>query len=191
MNPRQFKEYCLLPNLRALGDVMERDLYKSEAVDLMMGTAAQESMGFRYVRQLENGPAASLFQIEPDTFRDVFVNLINYRPNLETFIARNYLPEIYVEKVENEAGNSLFITLIENEDDYTIRQLLINNMGLSVVVARLHYWRRSEALPNASDPEYVEKLASYWKRYYNTQKGKGTTDEFVMNFHRYEPQWRD
>lgn len=39
------------------------------AVDLLMGTAAQESRLGSYLRQLGGGPAIGVFQMEPATFR--------------------------------------------------------------------------------------------------------------------------
>lgn len=39
--------------------------YSEEAENLLMGTAAQESALGEYIRQLGNGPALGIFQMEP------------------------------------------------------------------------------------------------------------------------------
>lgn len=59
---------------------------------------------------------------------------------------------------------------------------LIWDMRLSTVMCRLQYWRFSESLPKYND---IKGLAKYWKKYYNTEKGKGTIDEFVQAYEYY------
>ncbi|MDD4291989.1 MAG: hypothetical protein PHX51_07140 [Clostridia bacterium] len=46
----------------------ERELYSESAVNLLLGTAAQESGFGKFLRQLNHGPALSIFQIERPTF---------------------------------------------------------------------------------------------------------------------------
>ena len=43
---------------------------KQSAIDLLLGTAAQESAFGTYLRQV-NGPALGAFQMEPATFKSV------------------------------------------------------------------------------------------------------------------------
>ena len=45
------------------------DLYSPEVVELLMGTCAQESTMGKYRKQLGNGPALGIFQMEPFVFR--------------------------------------------------------------------------------------------------------------------------
>jgi len=54
-------------------DLIERTLkkyglYSESAVNLLLGTAAQESRFGTYLKQLGNGPALGIFQMEPETF---------------------------------------------------------------------------------------------------------------------------
>jgi len=49
-------------------------------------------------------------------------------------------------------------------------------------MCRMHYYRKSEPLPESDD---VRALGEYWKKHYNTVKGKGTVDEFVENYKRF------
>ena len=48
-------------------------------------------------------------------------------------------------------------------------------------MARIHYRRVPSPLPKLS----LVGLAYYWKKYYNTVKGKGSVNEFRHNFSRF------
>ena len=48
-------------------------------------------------------------------------------------------------------------------------------------MARAHYLRVPEPLPDAGD---VEALAAYWKQHYNTPAGAGSEAEFIDNYQR-------
>ena len=54
---------------------------------------------------------------------------------------------------------------------------LKGNLYYAVAMCRIHYYRVSEALPND-----LEGMARYWKKYYNTELGKGTVEEFIHNY---------
>jgi hypothetical protein len=56
---------------------------------------------------------------------------------------------------------------------------LVYDLKYATIMCRLHYYRKSEPLPDADD---VEGLARYWKIWYNSVKGKGTVAEFVKNY---------
>lgn len=132
-------------------------LYSPDAVELLMGTCAQESAMGKYRRQLGGGPALGVFQMEPATFRDIAENYLNHRPDLK-------------EKILKLSG----VDALDNPDD------LVFNDRLAVCMARVHYLRVKEAIPSDLDG-----WARYWKKYYNTPKGKGTEYEFVCNYKRY------
>lgn len=133
----------------------EIGLYSSDAVNLLMGTAAQESCLGRYRKQIGGGPALGIFQMEPDTFNDIVQNYLRYRPELTV-------------KIERLAGIARFRAAD-----------LENNDLLSTCMARVHYLRVKEPIP----PD-LEGWARYWKRYYNTMLGKGTEEEFIANYKR-------
>jgi hypothetical protein len=62
------------PVLRQLG----LDEYRMQAAEeLLLGTALQES-GLIYRRQLNNGPALGLFQMEPATHDDIWADFLTY-----------------------------------------------------------------------------------------------------------------
>ena len=131
----------------------ELNLHSDNAVNLLMGTAAQESHLGRYRKQLGGGPALGIFQMEPATFDDIVKNYLRYKPELAA-------------RIERVARISRF----KAED-------IENNDLLAICMARVHYLRVREAIP--SD---LEGWARYWKRYYNTPIGKGTEEEFIANY---------
>ena len=69
--PRAPQEHSL-PRYARLQTV----LVSQEAENLLMGTAAQESALGEYIRQLGNGPALGIFQMEPETFDDIVRNYL-------------------------------------------------------------------------------------------------------------------
>lgn len=133
----------------------ELNLHSDNAVNLLMGTAAQESHLGRYRKQLGGGPALGIFQMEPATFDDIVKNYLRYKPELAA-------------RIERVARISRF----KAED-------IENNDLLAICMARVHYLRVREAIP--SD---LEGWARYWKRYYNTPLGKGTEEDFIANYKR-------
>jgi len=73
INPVQFRDLVVIPACQQLGWLSD------DAVNLLMGTAAQES-GLVALKQYGNGPALGLFQMEPDTHLDIWQNYIKYHP---------------------------------------------------------------------------------------------------------------
>ncbi|WP_299576711.1 hypothetical protein [uncultured Sunxiuqinia sp.] len=130
-------------------------LYLTEAVNLLMGTAAQESHLGQYIQQLGSGPALGIFQMEPATFRDIIENYLYYKPALLSQV----LKVCNVQHLEPEC--------------------LKYNLRVAIVFCRLHYLRNPEKIPNT-----IEGMAKYWKKYYNTHLGKGTEQEFILNYRR-------
>ena len=131
----------------------ELGLHSDNAVNLLMGTAAQESHLGKYRKQIGGGPALGIFQMEPATFNDIVRNYLRYKPELAV-------------KIERVARVCRF-----HAEDIETNDLL------AICMARVHYLRVSEAIP--SD---VEGMARYWKKYYNTPLGKGTEEEFISNY---------
>jgi len=133
----------------------EADLYSAGSLALLMGTAKQES-NLEYIKQLGNGPALGLFQMEPNTERDIWSNYLIYRGNLQTKI--------------NQITNHTFAG-----------PWLEWDIAYQILMCRIHYLRVKEPLPNSND---IQGLAEYWKKYYNTINGKGAVEEFIKNYNR-------
>lgn len=148
----QLVEYIITP---ALLSITSNVLYSKAAVSLLIGTSANESMLGKYVHQI-NGPALGIYQIEPNTHKDVWNNYINFRPDLSKVLFDLY-PRI-------EKGI---------DDD-----LLIYDHRYSTIIARIIYYRVPEALPDNGD---IIGQAKYWKKYYNTNLGSGTESGYIMN----------
>ena len=132
-------------------------LYSPAASNLMVGTAVQES-GLKYLKQI-NGPALGVYQIEPATLADV----------ISRYLLREDKKELaYL--VWGLAGNAHHA------------EQLIWNMGYATAIARVKYFMATEKLPEAED---IDGLAHYWKTWYNTPLGAGTTQQFKDNYLKY------
>lgn len=132
-------------------------LYKEDAVWLLLGTRAQESMFGKYNRQI-GGPALGTYQMEPATFKDIVKHFLRYKPELAAKI--------------KEVCN---VKRFDHKD-------LVENEKLAICFARLQFYRRPEPLPSKND---VCAMANYWKAHYNTFKGKGQPCEFVDKYYRF------
>ncbi|MAH46405.1 hypothetical protein CMI37_11275 [Candidatus Pacearchaeota archaeon] len=159
----QFRAYIVKPVLDRM------DAWSPAAEALVIGTALQES-DLRYVRQLGNGPALGVCQMECATYRDTWVNFLRYRPKL-------------VEAIQDYSSSTPKAFEIINGGKFTFPapQQLAWNLALSVSMCRVHYLRVPAALPEADD---IQGLARYWKRYYNTPAGRGTAAEWMESYSR-------
>jgi hypothetical protein len=131
-------------------------MYSKEAENLLMGTAAQESRLGTYLCQLGDGPALGIMQMEPATFNDIKVNYLFHR-------------SVLVSKILGVSG---CVRLVPEYLEW--------NIALSVCMARIHYYRCPDTLPID-----LPGMAAYWKKYYNTRLGKGTEEEFIVNYNKY------
>lgn len=150
MTPDQLKIEIIRPVLKKM------DLWSVAAENLLIGTAVHESGGLKRIRQYEDGPALSYFQMEPATLFDLHDNFLIYRPEKRTL-----LDQFQIKK----------LTLSEN---------LLMNPAYSTAAARLQYFRVPEKIPTS-----LEGQAAYWKKYWNTELGKGTEQEFVTHYKYY------
>jgi len=128
------------------------NMHSDSAVNLLLGTAIQES-NLHYLRQLDDGPALGFYQMEPSTHKDIWLNYLKYRQPIVDSLAS--------------------IT------KSTAPMQLVTNLAYATAMARIHYRRVPQALPDADD---IHGLAQYWKDYYNTELGKGTAEEFIQNY---------
>ena len=130
--------------------------YSLDAENLVLGTIALESAYGKYRKQLGDGPALGICQIEPATFNDIVLNFLKYKPELS-------------DKIKQISQVSAF-----NSSD------LYLNDRLSICMCRCAYFRQKEAIPNT-----VEGYAKLWKLRYNTPGGAGTEKEFIENYNKY------
>lgn len=124
---------------------------------LVAGTIAHESKGGTYIKQL-NGPALGIAQMEPATHDSIW---------------QSYLPN------QNILTHKL-MTLLGFARAPKANQM-INDMLYSVVMcACLYKWRLESHKENS--PKTIIEAAQVWKKYYNSNQGKGTTDEFINDY---------
>jgi hypothetical protein len=164
MIPSQFRSMLDMV-LKRMGNAVP---YTRSARELLMLTAATESLLGVYLEQV-GGPACGVFQMEPDTERDIWDNFLRYKPELQSAVMqfRSINPDIQM---------------------YELKY----NLMYQVAMARMHYRRVKAAIPSCVfdkdgylDRDSIHKMAEYWKQYYNTVKGKGKVEEAVSNYVRY------
>lgn len=147
MDINQLLHQVILPVLDYL------ELPKPEAAaELLLGTAIQESQAGHYIKQLGNGPALGIYQMEPATHDDIWTNYLAYHGTLANMVER--LRGTWPTK----------------------QQSLIYNLAYSTAMCRIHYYRVPAPLPLLGD---LPAQAAYWKAHYNTRLGKGTTEEYI------------
>ncbi len=150
MNRTQLR-IMIVEVLAALGS----PLISESAVNLLMGTAAQESRLGEFWFQKGGGPALGIFQMEPETEKSIWEDLLRYSPILS-------------KKVFSVTGVPFPGALRLKYD-----------LRYQIVMARLKYFWSPDPLPEADD---IPGLAVYWKRVYNTIGGAGKESEFITNY---------
>ena len=166
---RQFREHVVIPALKWLDGEIP---YSESAVDLLMMTAAHESKGGTFLRQVgmegEEG-AFGVYQMEIATHDDIYENYLDYH---------YYLRNLVLDSASSDSTHSVE---------------LINNLAYATAMARVHYYRVPEALPvlppldrcidvQHQDSLYLWDLAKYAKKYYNTEAGKATPEKYYQDY---------
>ena len=128
----------------------EVELYSQSAEDLVYGTICVESKRGTYLKQLNNGPALGITQMESDTHNDIWRNYLAYKPEL-------------VNKIVAVIGNNAMKA-----------KTLIHDLKYAIIMCRIHYLRIRKPLPKD-----LNGMAEYWKDYYNTHLGAGTVEKFL------------
>lgn len=132
-------------------------MWNTDAEELLMGTAAQESHLGRFLFQI-NGPAIGIFQCEPANHDDIWINYLSFRPYL--------------------IDNFDFICGVSEPDLNALR----GDLRYQILVARVHYLRIKEKLPSSTD---VFAQSFYWDRHYNRNPEKGFPEEYRTNYFKY------
>lgn len=105
-----------------------------------------------YIKQLGSGPALGVCQMEPATHDDIWNNYLQFRDRLAAAVSEIGGPD---------------------------SRELIWNLRYAVAMCRVHYRRVRAPLPQAGD---LKHQATYWKEHYNTDLGRGTTDEYINSW---------
>lgn len=137
------------------------DLYSPEAEELLLGTIAKESHMGKWLRQLGNGPARGICQVEPATCYDNWHSYLKYRPELKNKVtAATGVTQVTVPNY----------THLEYDPIYNI------------IMARIWYKRRPSPLPSAGD---LVGQAYYWDNEYNLNPDHGTPKEYLKCWNRF------
>ncbi len=122
-----------------------------------MMTAAHESQLGRWLLQLPNGPARGIYQMEPETERDIWINYLRFR--------------------SSQAAQIIDLCGVEGADPEQLQYNPIYN----TILARIKYLRRPGALPQAHD---IIAMAEYAKLNFNSPGGKATPEEYMLDYRR-------
>jgi len=135
-----------------------------DAVRLVIATGIVESR-YEYLRQMGDGPARSFWQVEAATAVDNLAHYLKHRP-----------------KLMKKCAEASFVDLKhwQNFDERVWEEILEKNIAAGIIHCRLKYWRVPKRMPSTS-----EGMAIYWKRYYNTEQGKGDPEHFVDACRKY------
>lgn len=135
-------------------------MHSRDAVHLMLRTALIESR-LSYLNQLRQGPALGFFQTEPATIDDVY-RYLETRPDIKerllSCVNMSELPKSLLHHAQN--------------------------LALNCAIARVKYWMVPEPIPSLDD---IEAQGEYWKKYYNTELGKGSVGHFVRMARFHQP----
>jgi len=125
-------------------------LWSQDAEDLLIGTGVHESDGLKRISQYGNGPALSYFQMEPATLNDLYANYLKFHLDKKKLLDELKIPRMNL------------------EDN------LLTNLPFAIMAARLQYYRVTGPIPS-----HLEGQAEYWKKWWNTVDGKGTTEQYI------------
>lgn len=157
---RQLRFHVIRPVLRDIG------IWSEAREELLLGTSAQESQMGSYLAQL-NGPALSIYQIEPGTHHWLW----------QDFLARPRYDEL-----RNKTKRYVVGWPSPSPEE------LVWNLATATITCAAKYLSVPKPLPEKKDG--VVGLAKYYKRWYNTPSGKATEEEFVDNYHDLVGYWK-
>jgi len=133
--------------------------FSTDAVELLLLTAAQESQLGRWIKQAP-GPARGIFQMEPATERDLLAWLARQHPDLHVKIMA-----LNVKADDNLPGGD---------------RDMIFNLAYQAAMARANYLR----FPGGIPADRAEQ-AIYYKKYWNTPAGAATAAEALTAYQWY------
>lgn len=145
----QLRDLIIVP---ALHDLV---LFSDAAVELLMFTCAVESDGGTYLKQIK-GPALGIYQMEPETYNDIWQNYLRGKNSLLMMLLSNFQ-----------------CAYMPSEDR------MIYDLRFATAMARIHYARIAAPLPPSSS---LDGMWSYYKNYYNTSNGAAEKDASIAKY---------
>jgi hypothetical protein len=156
INCSQLKTVIVEPALNCIG------LFSDAAVNLLLGTTAQETLMGRYIVQTDIAPfdgGIGIYQMQQKTY--------------------DY---IWDRRIEASVAMKAKIKLYLGYDGKPMAARMASDLALATIMARLYYANNLEMLPEAND---LKGLARYYKIYWNTMSGSATEDQFIANYKEY------
>lgn len=153
INPNDLLDCVIQPALEKL------QTYKDNTAELLLFTCAVETDGGSYLKQLNNGPALGIYQMEPNTCQDVWMNVVQPDNRWRLLMIGQF----------NATGLPAF-------------DRLTYDLQYATAMARLHFARFPERIPAKDD---IEALWEYYKKYWNTELGKAKKAESIAKYKKY------
>lgn len=148
MNSQQLYDHIIKPTHKYMGGNYE----SRNANFLSLCTAAIESNCGYYIKQV-GGPALGVWQMEPATHEDIWLNC---------------------DALSNNQMSHRMDLLTVSPDNNQMTDLIVSPM-YACAMARLKYSMDSAPLP---DSENIRAVYDYYKRIYNTPAGASTYEKF-------------
>lgn len=138
--------------------LMDLELFSQDAMNLLVMTMAHESKGGQYLMQYPKGPALGIFQMEKGTFNDLWDRYLINKPDL-------------VDRIMKTCNLKL----------QPIAEEMSEDLALATAMARVYYLRVRQTIPTD-----LEQMAEYAKKYWNTEYGKATANDYLSAYLRFE-----
>lgn len=135
-------------------------MHSDAATQLLIGTAAVESRCGHYIWQ-QGGPALGIWQVEPATHIDCWINWLDYRPDIASLVLKLVPSWRRLDPASHIPVDHL---------------ALVESPHYCCAIARIKYRRAKEPLPAADDWAGMER---YHKAHYNTAKGATKPGQFL------------
>lgn len=126
---KQLRDQIIVPSLVML------EMLSNSAVNLLLGTAAQESHMGTYIKQI-TGPACGIYQVEPGTF----------------FYCWSNTPLALKRR----------IMLFLNYSKEPVASMMTYDLRLATIMCRLKYYSIKEKLPDNTPPELAVYWKKYY-----------------------------
>lgn len=156
MRSQVLLDHIIKPTLEHLA-IARPKMNSKAAQQFMVAVAAQESNCGDYFKQLGNGPAEGIWQVEPSTQDSLYQDYINYRPDIAELVSA-LLPQAI------------------------ITAPAISCPMYCCAIARLVVYRQPVPMPEFGDKEGMWEV---YKKYFNSYLGKATKEEWDYNWDKY------
>jgi len=166
--PELLLNAVIRPACRSLAVAVGEDrLDTTPAHALLLRIAAVESR-LQWRRQRRDGPGSSWWQVEPLTAADML-----------SWMAMRRRWRDWAQILCPSGSADRYFAADAGAHDWAsmeLQQRLIVDPWFACQMARIKLWRAPDPLPIHGD---VQGQARYWKRFYNTELGAGTIEEFL------------